>query len=45
MTKSLAKKLGPKHNLGAFSVNPGLILTKLGSHLKWPGADQDAQGT
>jgi NAD(P)-dependent dehydrogenase (short-subunit alcohol dehydrogenase family) len=31
---SLAKKFGSKHNLGAFSVDPGLVATNLGTHLQ-----------
>ncbi|KAH8647647.1 retinol dehydrogenase 13 [Xylariales sp. PMI_506] len=34
MAISLAEKLGPKHHLSAFSINPGLVITNLGSHLK-----------
>ncbi|KAK2039673.1 NAD(P)-binding protein, partial [Colletotrichum somersetense] len=31
---SLAEKLGSSHNLLAFSVHPGLVVSNLGSHLK-----------
>jgi hypothetical protein len=42
MAISLAEKLGSKHNLSAFSVHPGLVLTGLGSHLKLFGeSDED----
>ncbi|XXG99262.1 hypothetical protein Hte_005599 [Hypoxylon texense] len=39
MAISLAEKLGPKHNLSAFSVQPGLVTTNLGTHLKLFGED------
>ncbi|KKK13018.1 hypothetical protein P175DRAFT_0492380 [Aspergillus ochraceoroseus IBT 24754] len=32
---SLARKLGMKHNLQAFSLHPGVIWTNLGNHLDW----------
>ncbi|KAJ5183260.1 hypothetical protein N7492_000876 [Penicillium capsulatum] len=32
---SLARKLGTKHNLQAFSLHPGVIWTNLGNHLDW----------
>ena len=32
MALSLAKKLGAKSNLTAFSLNPGIVFTNLGSH-------------
>ncbi|KAI1085013.1 NAD(P)-binding protein [Whalleya microplaca] len=34
MALSLAKKLGSKHNLLAFSVHPGLVISNLGTHLE-----------
>lgn len=39
MAVSLAEKLGRKHKLSAFSVNPGLVVSNLGSHLKLFGED------
>jgi hypothetical protein len=39
MAISLASKLGAKHNLSAFSVQPGLVLSNLGGHLKLFGDD------
>lgn len=42
MAISLAEKLGSKHNLAAFSVHPGLVMTGLGNHLKLFGeSDED----
>jgi len=35
MAISLAEKLKKKHNLLAFSLHPGVILTNLGDHLDW----------
>jgi hypothetical protein len=35
MALSLAQKLGPKHNLLAFSLHPGNINTHLGDHIDW----------
>jgi NAD(P)-dependent dehydrogenase (short-subunit alcohol dehydrogenase family) len=35
MALSLAKKLGVKYGLQAFSLHPGAILTNLSSHLDW----------
>jgi hypothetical protein len=34
MVISLVEKLGSKHSLSAFSVNPGLVAKGLGNHLK-----------
>ncbi|KAI1377505.1 NAD(P)-binding protein [Hypoxylon crocopeplum] len=39
MAISLAEKLGTKYNLSAFSVQPGLVATNLGGHLKLFGED------
>lgn len=39
MAISLAEKLGAKHNLSAFSLHPGLVMSNLGSHLKLFGDD------
>ncbi|KAI1780430.1 NAD(P)-binding protein [Hypoxylon cercidicola] len=39
MAISLAEKLGKKSNLSAFSVQPGLVISNLGSHLKLFGDD------
>lgn len=40
MAVSLAEKLGSKkHKLSAFSVQPGLVTTNLGAHLKLFGED------
>ncbi|KAI2620019.1 NAD(P)-binding protein [Hypoxylon sp. NC1633] len=39
MAISLAEKLGSKNNLSAFSVQPGLVMTNLGNHLKLFGED------
>ncbi|KAJ5694691.1 hypothetical protein N7536_005103 [Penicillium majusculum] len=35
MALSLARKLGSRHNLLAFSLHPGVINTALGDHLDW----------
>jgi NAD(P)-dependent dehydrogenase (short-subunit alcohol dehydrogenase family) len=41
---SLAEKLGAKHKLSAFSVNPGVVVSQLGGHLKlWGDDDSDMQ--
>ncbi|KAI0157180.1 NAD(P)-binding protein [Hypoxylon sp. FL1284] len=39
MAISLAEKLGKKNNLSAYSVQPGLVISNLGSHLKLFGDD------
>ncbi|KAI1412226.1 NAD(P)-binding protein [Hypoxylon sp. FL1857] len=39
MAISLAEKLGPKHQLSAFSVHPGLVVSNLAGHLKLFGDD------
>ncbi|OTA99293.1 hypothetical protein M426DRAFT_16588 [Hypoxylon sp. CI-4A] len=39
MAISLAEKLGPKHNLSAFSVHPGVVESNLADHLKLYGDD------
>ncbi|RDW63421.1 putative retinol dehydrogenase 13 protein [Coleophoma cylindrospora] len=40
MTISLAEKLGAKHKLSAFSINPGVITTNLDGHLKLYGESE-----
>ncbi|XXH00677.1 hypothetical protein Hte_007027 [Hypoxylon texense] len=39
MAISLAEKLGKKNNLSVYSVQPGLVISNLGSHLKLFGDD------
>lgn len=34
MAISLPEKLGTKYKLSAFSINPGLVISNLGAHLK-----------
>ncbi|OOQ90841.1 putative short-chain dehydrogenase [Penicillium brasilianum] len=41
MALSLAKKLGVKYGLQAYSLHPGQIMTNLGSHLDWNVDMQD----
>ncbi|KAH9886587.1 retinol dehydrogenase 13 [Xylariomycetidae sp. FL2044] len=42
MAISLAEKLGAKHSLASFSVQPGLVVSNLGAHLKLFGeSDED----
>lgn len=39
MALSLAKKLGDKRGLLAFSLHPGTIWTNLGNHLDWEAGE------
>jgi NAD(P)-dependent dehydrogenase (short-subunit alcohol dehydrogenase family) len=41
MALSLAKKLGVKYGVEAYSLHPGQIMTNLGSHLDWNVDMQD----